>query len=187
MSVSHSTTPWLENSGLTHHGTNKSCFTVPEEILKSSSALWFSPDGQYLLFASFNDTLVGELKYPWYGSLEVRLRYPQIRSIRYPKDFKKRELLTGHARAGVGKRCRSHSNFQSIAYENYIVTKRQAYFALFRYGAAYKREYKTPFGGKLSTPDRDLNLDLPVIGSLVHYESSALDHVATEECKNKLF
>nr|CAD7455985.1 unnamed protein product [Timema tahoe] len=33
---------------------------------------------------------------------------------------------------------------------------------------------------KLSTPNRDLNLDLPVISSLVYCESSALDHVATE-------
>nr|CAD7401053.1 unnamed protein product [Timema cristinae] len=31
-----------------------------------------------------------------------------------------------------------------------------------------------------NTPDRDSNLDLPVIGSLVYLESSALDHVATE-------
>nr|CAD7594926.1 unnamed protein product [Timema genevievae] len=31
----------------------------------------------------------------------------------------------------------------------------------------------------LSTPDRDSNLDLPVIGSLVYYESSALNHAAT--------
>nr|CAD7196327.1 unnamed protein product [Timema douglasi] len=31
-----------------------------------------------------------------------------------------------------------------------------------------------------STPDRDLNLDLPVIGSLVYCESSALDHAATK-------
>nr|CAD7424058.1 unnamed protein product [Timema monikensis] len=32
----------------------------------------------------------------------------------------------------------------------------------------------------LSTPDRDLNLDLPIIENLVYYESRALDHVATE-------
>nr|CAD7600202.1 unnamed protein product [Timema genevievae] len=32
----------------------------------------------------------------------------------------------------------------------------------------------------LSTPDRDSNLDLPVIGTPVDCESSALDHVATE-------
>nr|CAD7438148.1 unnamed protein product [Timema bartmani] len=32
----------------------------------------------------------------------------------------------------------------------------------------------------LSTPDRDSNLVLPVIGSLVYYESGVLDHTATE-------
>nr|CAD7433258.1 unnamed protein product [Timema monikensis] len=32
----------------------------------------------------------------------------------------------------------------------------------------------------LSTPDRDANLNHPVIGSLVYYESSALDHVVTK-------
>nr|CAD7452898.1 unnamed protein product [Timema tahoe] len=32
----------------------------------------------------------------------------------------------------------------------------------------------------LSTPNRDLNLDLPIIGSLVHCESDAFNHVATE-------
>nr|CAD7575645.1 unnamed protein product [Timema californicum] len=36
--------------------------------------------------------------------------------------------------------------------------------------------YKT----SLSTPNRDSNLDLPVIGSVVYCESSAIDHVATE-------
>ncbi|XP_067000020.2 inactive dipeptidyl peptidase 10 [Anabrus simplex] len=56
-----------------------------EEILHSPSAMWFSPDGKILLFASFNDSLVGELRYPWYGSLQQRLKYPQMRSLRYPK------------------------------------------------------------------------------------------------------
>nr|CAD7395674.1 unnamed protein product [Timema poppensis] len=32
----------------------------------------------------------------------------------------------------------------------------------------------------LGTPDRDSNLNLPVIGSLVYCESDALDHAATE-------
>jgi dipeptidyl aminopeptidase/acylaminoacyl peptidase len=56
-----------------------------EEILKSPNALWFSPDAQFLLYACFNDSQVGELKYPWYGRIQERLRYPQIRMLRYPK------------------------------------------------------------------------------------------------------
>ncbi|CAG2055701.1 unnamed protein product [Timema podura] len=32
----------------------------------------------------------------------------------------------------------------------------------------------------LSTPDRDSNFDLPIIGILVYYENNALDHAASE-------
>jgi hypothetical protein len=60
-------------------------FLITEEILSSPNGLWFSPDAQFLLFAAFNDSLVGELKYPWYGRIQERLRYPQIRMLRYPK------------------------------------------------------------------------------------------------------
>nr|CAD7443747.1 unnamed protein product [Timema bartmani] len=46
---------------------------------------------------------------------------------------------------------------------------------------AWKGEWKTILEKiTLSTQDRDSNLDLPVIGSLVHCESSALDHAATK-------
>nr|CAD7585811.1 unnamed protein product [Timema genevievae] len=38
----------------------------------------------------------------------------------------------------------------------------------------------------LSIPDRDSNLDLPVIGSLAHSKSSALDHVATERRSRRM-
>nr|CAD7444131.1 unnamed protein product [Timema bartmani] len=38
----------------------------------------------------------------------------------------------------------------------------------------------------LSKPNRDLNFDLPVIGSLAYYESSALDHAATEADDKKI-
>ncbi|XP_052133194.1 inactive dipeptidyl peptidase 10-like, partial [Frankliniella occidentalis] len=55
------------------------------EILQSNRAIWISPDAKYLLFASFNDTRVGELKYPWYGGLQDGLKYPKIRTLRYPK------------------------------------------------------------------------------------------------------
>ncbi|KAK3914477.1 Inactive dipeptidyl peptidase 10 [Frankliniella fusca] len=55
------------------------------EILRSNRAVWISPDSTYLLFASFNDTRVGELKYPWYGGLQEGLKYPKIRTLRYPK------------------------------------------------------------------------------------------------------
>ncbi|XP_048000890.1 dipeptidyl aminopeptidase-like protein 6 [Leguminivora glycinivorella] len=60
-----------------------------EEILKARSALWMSADGHMVLYATFNDTLVLEQKFPWYGpSLDTddpAKTYPEIRSVRYPK------------------------------------------------------------------------------------------------------
>lgn len=51
----------------------------------SSVALWPSTDGHMILYASFNDSLVEELRFPWYGSLNENRLYPDIRSLRYPK------------------------------------------------------------------------------------------------------
>lgn len=60
-------------------------FLFPEEILSSNSALWMSNDGHMILYASFNDTLVEESRFPWYGSVSEDRLYPDIRSLRYPK------------------------------------------------------------------------------------------------------
>lgn len=58
---------------------------MAEEILGSNNALWMSSDGHMILYASFNDTLVEELQFPWYGSVSEDRLYPDIRSLRYPK------------------------------------------------------------------------------------------------------
>lgn len=55
------------------------------EILKTSHTLWFSPDGLYLMYLSFNDTLVEEYKYTWYDTKNPGTKYPRIKSVRYPK------------------------------------------------------------------------------------------------------
>ncbi|KAK4884834.1 hypothetical protein RN001_001105 [Aquatica leii] len=55
------------------------------EILKTDHTLWFSPDSQYLLYLSFNNTRVGEYNYPWYDSKNVKVKYPIIKTLRYPK------------------------------------------------------------------------------------------------------
>ncbi|XP_059618218.1 inactive dipeptidyl peptidase 10 isoform X3 [Phlebotomus argentipes] len=47
-----------------------------------SDAVAFSPDGLYLSFLSFNDTQVKEYRYTYVGE---SFRYPEVRSIRYPK------------------------------------------------------------------------------------------------------
>ncbi|CAG9131468.1 unnamed protein product [Plutella xylostella] len=38
-----------------------------QEIFKSRTALWMSPDGHMVLYATLNDTLVHEQRLPWYG------------------------------------------------------------------------------------------------------------------------
>ncbi|XP_018402470.1 PREDICTED: venom dipeptidyl peptidase 4-like [Cyphomyrmex costatus] len=57
-----------------------------EEVFRSATAVWFSPDGQYLAFATFNDTVVKDMAYFHYGtpgSLEDQ--YPTEVKIKYPK------------------------------------------------------------------------------------------------------
>ncbi|XP_066258567.1 inactive dipeptidyl peptidase 10 isoform X2 [Euwallacea similis] len=55
------------------------------EILRTSHTLWFSPDGYYLMFLSFNNSNVGEYSYAWYDSKNSEAIYPEVRSFRYPK------------------------------------------------------------------------------------------------------
>lgn len=52
--------------------------------MHSAEALWMSPDGHMMLYASFNDSLVEEMHISWFGEGNQVL-YPDIRSLRYPK------------------------------------------------------------------------------------------------------
>ncbi|VEN46328.1 unnamed protein product, partial [Callosobruchus maculatus] len=54
-------------------------------ILQTSGVVWFSPDSIYLLYLTFNDTNVGEYRYPWYDGEEGQPTYPKIKSFRYPR------------------------------------------------------------------------------------------------------
>jgi hypothetical protein len=57
-----------------------------EEVLSSSNAFWWSPDGSKLCYASFNDSQVDIMQYPWYGSnIEASTLYTKTIRIRYPK------------------------------------------------------------------------------------------------------
>ena len=56
---------------------------ITEEVLSADFALWWSGDSQRLLFASFNDTLVGIFEFPIYGPPEDQ--YTDIEAISYPK------------------------------------------------------------------------------------------------------
>ncbi|KAM4711169.1 dipeptidyl peptidase 4-like [Anableps anableps] len=52
-----------------------------EEMFSSNQGFWWSPGGKYLAYAEFNDTLVHNIEYSWYGDGQ----YPSTISIPYPK------------------------------------------------------------------------------------------------------
>ncbi|KAM0733934.1 Venom dipeptidyl peptidase 4 [Formica fusca] len=58
-----------------------------EEVFRSAVAMWYSPDGQHLAFATFNDTVVKDMAYFYYGvpgafenqyPTQVKLKYPKV-------------------------------------------------------------------------------------------------------------
>lgn len=57
-----------------------------EEILGSSSAIWMSNDGYLMLYGTFNDSMVEEQRFSWYGTGNTiagnAYLYPEIRSLR---------------------------------------------------------------------------------------------------------
>ncbi|CAG9840149.1 unnamed protein product [Diabrotica balteata] len=66
-----------------------------EDILQSPEALWSSYDGTHLMYATFNDSQVGTMNFPWFqfqtgsvlGSPGVYQRapsFPSSRTLRYP-------------------------------------------------------------------------------------------------------
>ncbi|XP_071448145.1 venom dipeptidyl peptidase 4-like [Hetaerina americana] len=57
-----------------------------EEVLSSNSAMWFSPSGENLAFASFNDSETQIMTIPYYGPPgNLQFQYPRELHIRYPK------------------------------------------------------------------------------------------------------
>ena len=58
-----------------------------EDILKRDNAIWISPDGSKLVYASFNDSLVQEVRWKLYGNPEDAIvdPYPKEGTMRYPK------------------------------------------------------------------------------------------------------
>ncbi|KAH7368759.1 dipeptidyl aminopeptidase B [Plectosphaerella cucumerina] len=57
-----------------------------EEIFGTTSTLWFSPDGQFIAYLSFNETGVGTFTVPYYlAGQEVAPEYPEELDLRYPK------------------------------------------------------------------------------------------------------
>lgn len=66
------------------------CVMSAEDVLTSPhDALWCSPDGSHLLFATFNDSEVRNFNFPWFSLSdssppEPGVSFPASRSVRYP-------------------------------------------------------------------------------------------------------
>ena len=56
-----------------------------EEIFEDNFALWWSPDGNKLVFGHFNDTDVEFYVLPEYGNWKEIEQYPEYQQVRYPK------------------------------------------------------------------------------------------------------
>lgn len=61
-------------------------FFFLEEVFSSNIALWFSPTGKQIAFASFNDSLTRIMTVPYYGNPgDIAFSYPLEQHVRYPK------------------------------------------------------------------------------------------------------
>ncbi|XP_068751485.1 dipeptidyl peptidase 4-like isoform X1 [Montipora capricornis] len=63
-----------------------------EDVTLSNSAMWFSPDGRYLIFVQSNDTLVKWFPYMWYGKNSAI--YTTVKRIPYPKPGSMNPVVT---------------------------------------------------------------------------------------------
>ena len=65
----------------------KNILFVTEDILKRSNAIWLSPDGNKLVYATFNDTEVQQVRWKVYGDTSEGYLdpYPKERTMYYPK------------------------------------------------------------------------------------------------------
>ena len=56
--------------------------------MKQDNAIWSSPDGKKIVYATFNDTKVQQVRWKVYGGKEPEDRlepYPKEHFMRYPK------------------------------------------------------------------------------------------------------
>lgn len=63
-----------------------------EEIFPTAEAIWSSDDGTHIVYATFNDTNVGVMTFPWFSTGAVIAKdgissgssFPETRTLRYP-------------------------------------------------------------------------------------------------------
>lgn len=72
--------------------TNQIIIIIAEEIFSSPEAIWGSPDGSHIMYATFNDTNVGVMTFPWFATgaliaatgISSGSSFPETRTLRYP-------------------------------------------------------------------------------------------------------
>ncbi|GFU47836.1 inactive dipeptidyl peptidase 10 [Nephila pilipes] len=90
-----------------------------EEILKSNNAIWWSPDGNFLCYATINDTKVGTFYYNWFGtpSFNETPVYPELFQLRYPKSISRDVVsrrLSFHMYPSIFSFCHRDHYFTSV-------------------------------------------------------------------------
>ena len=60
---------------------------ISEDILRSDNAIWISPDGKKVVYATFNDSKVTNVKWKMFGNgMDASVNpYPREAFMRYPK------------------------------------------------------------------------------------------------------
>ena len=60
---------------------------ISEDILRSDNAIWISPDGKKVVYATFNDSNVANVKWKMFGNgMDASVNpYPREAFMRYPK------------------------------------------------------------------------------------------------------
>ncbi|KAK4238960.1 putative dipeptidyl peptidase 4 [Achaetomium macrosporum] len=80
------TTSRITNSGGPDMFNGVPDWVYEEEVFGSNYALWYSPDGEYIAFLSFNETGVETFTVPYYmNNQPVPPPYPRELKLRYPK------------------------------------------------------------------------------------------------------
>ncbi|XP_067002151.2 venom dipeptidyl peptidase 4 [Anabrus simplex] len=88
-----------------------------EEVMKDGCALWFSPNGKSLVYATFNDTEVQKVYIPRYGDTEGS----SVSSLRYPKVGTKNPTVVLKYQTLVNPQVPPR-DFQNIFGEEYILS-----------------------------------------------------------------
>ncbi|XP_074594854.1 inactive dipeptidyl peptidase 10-like isoform X2 [Brevipalpus obovatus] len=66
-----------------------------EKIIKTDHAIWWSPDGNRLAFATFNDTSVDTITYPVYGSFnDITNMFTEMVNLKFPRAGRTNPLVT---------------------------------------------------------------------------------------------